>query len=191
MEFPQVVMQRYATKTFDGKKVPQEKFAQLQELIRNAASSYNIQPWRIKVVTDDATKKALAPHAWNQPQITTCSHLLVFCADTELEDNIDMLAKAGAPEQYVAAMHGFAEGLTGERRLAWAQRQVYLALGNAINGAKALGLDSCPMEGFSPEEFAKVLKLPANIVPTTLCPIGYASDAPKPKVRFPKEHVFF
>lgn len=93
-------------------------------------------------------------------------------------------------ETYVNYMRGFEKGLSSEQRLSWAQRQCYLALSNALNGAKALGFDSCPMEGFDPKGYVAALKLPAHIVPVALCPIGYASDTPKPKVRFAKEDVF-
>ncbi|HLG24437.1 MAG TPA: NAD(P)H-dependent oxidoreductase [Candidatus Nanoarchaeia archaeon] len=198
MEFKKIVMERYAVKSFDGKKVPQAKVDELFEIIRFAASSFNIQPWKIKVVTDAAVKKALVPASWNQPQIESCSHLLVFCADKNIAGNINMLEKlmikngadASGIKGYVEMMRGFENKLSDEQKLAWAQRQAYIALGNALNGAKSLGFDSCPMEGFSPEDYSKILKLPSNIVPTALCPIGYASDEPKPKLRFSKEEVF-
>jgi nitroreductase len=78
-----------------------------------------------------------------------------------------------------------------EQQLAWAQHHVFLALGNALNGAKSLGLDSCPMGGFDPKEYARILKLPPGLVPTMLCPVGYAADKPMPKFRFPAKELFF
>ena len=39
-------------------------------------------------------------------------------------------------------------------RLAWAKCQVYIMLANAVNAAKALGFDSCPMTGFNPDQYA-------------------------------------
>ena len=45
------------------------------------------------------------------------------------------------------------------------------------------------MEGFEDEKYTEILKLPKNIIPTALCPIGYAADAPKAKIRFPKEVI--
>ena len=41
-----------------------------------------------------------------------------------------------------------------------------------------------------PAEYVKILKLPSNLMPTALCPIGYASDKPNQKIRFPQEEVF-
>jgi nitroreductase len=192
MEFKEIVMKRYATKKFDGNKIPENKFNELLELIRYSASSFNIQPWKIKVVTDQETKDKLQAVSWNQPQVGNSSNVLVFCADTDIEKNIDKLEKL-MPEnkQYIQIMRGFAEGLTGEARLTWAQKQCYIALGNALNGAKSLGFDSCPMEGFNPAEYKKILNLPENLHATVVCPVGYAADKQNPKQRFSKEDVFF
>jgi nitroreductase len=192
MEFKDIVMQRYATKKFDGKKIPQEKIDELLEMIRYAPSSSNIQPWKIMIISDKETKEKLFSYSNNQMQITTCSHLLVFCADTELDSKIEKIIKMlpHAKDYYLGIKKGF-DAMTEEQKLSWAQRQLFLALGNALNGAKSLGFDSCPMEGFNPVEYTKILKLPKNLVHTVLCPIGYAADTPRPKVRFPKKEIFF
>jgi len=198
MDFEKIVMERYATKSFDGKKIPQDKLDKLLELIRHAPSSFNIQPWKIIVISNQEIKEKLSPVSWDQPQIKSSSHLLVFCADSNIYGKIDKLKEAmiesGAKEDqiagYIQMMKDFEKGLNEEQKLSWTQRQTYLALGNAVNGAKALGFDSCPMEGFNPAEYSKILELPKNIVPTALCTIGYANDQPKPKVRFSKEEVF-
>lgn len=197
MEFQKIVQERYAVKTFDGKKLPEDKIRQLLEIIRFAPSSFNIQPWKIVVVSNKELKEKLAPAAWNQPQIISSSHLLVFCANSDIKGNIQLIEsesiKAGSKKEdikgYIEMMQGFEEGMSPETKLSWAQRQAYIALGNAVNGAKSLGFDSCPMEGFSPVEFAKILNLPGNIVPVALCAIGYASDKSNPKFRFSEREV--
>jgi len=198
MDFENVVKERYATKLFDGRKVPEEKLNKLLEIIRYAPSSFNIQPWSIIVIENQALKEKLAPASWNQPQITSCSHLLVFCANKDIAGNIDKLeklmiengAKAENIKPYIDMMRNFEKNLNDEQKLSWSQRQTFLALGNAVNGAKSLGFDSCPMEGFDPKEYSKILNLPDNLVPAALCPVGYAADNAKPKLRFGKEEVF-
>jgi len=202
MEFQEIVMQRYAVKEFDNKKVPESKINKLLEMIRYAPSSYNIQPWKIIVITDQKLKEKLAPASWNQLQIITCSHLLVLCADKDIAEKIEelekLMIKSGSkPESikgYIDMMNGFEKSLTDEQKLAWSQKQVYIALGNALNGAKSLGFDSCPMEGFNSEKYSEILKLPANVVPTVLAPAGFAKDFAKEKLqkklRFSKEAVF-
>jgi nitroreductase len=199
MEFGDIVMKRYAVKKFDGRKVPEAKMKELYELIRFAPSALNIQPWRIKIVTDSKLKEELRPATWDQEQITTCSHLLVFCANTDFKGLIARLERlmrqAEVPEDDLKMVMGMAQEyfLAGppEVQLAMAQHHVFLALGNALNGAKALGFDSCPMGGFDPKEYARILRLPPHLVPTMLCPVGYAADEPEPKLRFPVEEIFF
>ena len=198
MDFETTVKQRYAAKQFDGRKIPESKVGMLKEMIRYAPSSFNIQPWKIMIITDESMKEKLSAASWNQPQVKSCSHLLVFCANKDIAGNIDlleglMIEKGAKPEEikdYVGMMRTFEKNLTDQQKLAWAQRQTYLALGNALNGAKALGFDSCPMEGFDPKSYSEILDLPENIVPTALCPVGYAVDGLKPKVRFGSEDIF-
>jgi len=199
MEFKDIVMQRYATKKFDGRKVPDAKMKDLFELIRFAPSALNVQPWKVKVVTDRKVKEQLKPATWGQEQITTCSHLLVFCANTDFGGLIGKLEKTmkerKIPDDVVKMVKEMSENFfmksPPEQQLAMAQHHVFLALGNALNGAKSLGLDSCPMGGFDSKEYARILGLPPSLVPTMLCPVGYAADKPMPKFRFPVEDLFF
>ncbi|MEK6760864.1 MAG: NAD(P)H-dependent oxidoreductase [Nanoarchaeota archaeon] len=198
MDFKEIVKKRFAVRSFDGKKVPEAKINELLEIIRFAPSSFNIQPWKIVVIENKELKEKLSPVSWNQPQITTCSHLLVFCADKNILANIERLEKlmvqGGATKEgikeYIGMMKGFEKGLSEEQKLTWAQRQTYIALGNAVNGATSLGFDSCPMEGFDSKEYSKILGLPSHIIPSAICPVGYAVDKLKPKLRFSEKDVF-
>ena len=199
MEFADIVMSRYATKKFDGRKIPETKINKLLEMVRFAPSAINLQPWKIKVVTDQKVKEQLKPAAFNQEQITSCSHLFVFCADPDYDSLIHkleaLLKKSEAPEEIqkkiVAMAVEFTQSMSKDQKLAWSQAQTYLALGNALNGAKSLGFDSCPMGGFDPKQFSRILNIPPPLVPTMLCPVGYAADKPMQKVRFAKEEIIF
>jgi len=199
MQFKDIVMQRYAVKKFDGKKVSEDLISELLELVRFAPSAINLQPWKIHIVTDQKVKEQLLPASYNQQQVTTCSHLLVFCADTDYDDLIRRLGilmqKEGvSPEMRKMVLdmaRQFTAGMSTDQKRAWSQAQTYLALGNALNGAKSLGFDSCPMGGFDPEEYSRILKIPPHLVPVMLCPVGYAADKPMPKIRFPREEITF
>jgi nitroreductase len=199
MEFGEIVMSRYATKKFDGRKIPETKINELLELVRFAPSALNLQPWKIRIVTDQKAKEQLKPAAFNQEQITTCSHLLVFCADPDYDSLIRrlgaLLKKSGVPQATQDMITGmavqFTRPMSPDQKLAWSQAQTYLALGNALNGAKSLGFDSCPMGGFDPREFSRILKIPPPLLPVMLCPVGYAADTPMQKVRFAREDIVF
>ncbi|MFL6709397.1 MAG: nitroreductase family protein [Massilia sp.] len=47
-------------------------------------------------------------------------------------------------------------------RLAWAQRQLYLALGVLVTAAAEAGIDACPMEGFDAPAVDGILGLEAQ-----------------------------
>jgi nitroreductase / dihydropteridine reductase len=199
MEFRDIVMQRYATKQFDGRMIDESILFALLDIIRYSPSAFNLQPWKIKIVSASKIKKNLLPHTNNQPQVTTCSHLFVFCANTEMELLVDRavggLAKSGLPvemvNQYAAMIKAYIGSMNPEQRMAFAREQIHIALGNAVNGAKSLGIDSCPMGGFDPVAYAEVLFLPEEYIPVVLCAVGYAADKPLPKWRLPREEVFF
>jgi nitroreductase len=192
-------MQRYAAKQFDGRMIDDAKLFQLLDIIRFSPSAFNLQPWKVKVVSASRIKVSLLPHTNNQLQVTTCSHLIVFCANTEFDSLMDRVVEGMTQsgmdpdhvERYTGLMRGYLSAMDPDRRLAFAREQIYIALANAVNGAKALGFDSCPMGGFDPAAYAEVLFLPEEYIPVVVCAIGYAIDKPLPKWRFPREEVFF
>ncbi len=70
---------RYATKKFDPqKKIPAQEWGTLEKALILTASSYGLQPWRFFVVTEPTVRAKLRAAAWNQPQVTDASHLVVF-----------------------------------------------------------------------------------------------------------------
>jgi nitroreductase / dihydropteridine reductase len=172
MQFKDIVMQRYATKKFDGKKISEDKISELLELVRFAPSALNLQPWKIKIVTGQNVKEQLLPASYNQEQVTSCSHLLVFCADTDYEELIrrldTLMQKEGVPKdmkkRVIDMARDFTAKMTPDQKRVWSQAQTYLALGNALNGAKALGFDSCPMGGFDPG-----LSRTGDVLPGRVC----------------------
>ena len=180
MEFREIVMSRYATKKFDGRSIPEGKVSELLEIVRFAPSALNLQPWKIKIVTDQKVKEQLKAATGGQEQIASCSHLLVFCANPDFDSlimKVEQLMKAsGVPDDVRKMVIGIARDMTGkmsrEQKLCWAQSQLFLALGNAVNGAKSLGFDSCPMGGFDPKEYSRNPEDPATARPHDALPAG-------------------
>jgi nitroreductase len=190
---------RYATKKFDGRKVPAEIFDKILEAIRMSPSAFGTQPYHITVIESDDLKKKLRPYAWDQEQITTCSYFLVFSADNDIDKRIDDYLKLASaarraditddPEyDYRKEAKNHAEKMGPEG----AAKQAYIALGFALAACAELKIDSCPIEGFEPAAFKKILDLPENLEPKVLLAIGYRSseEIERPKVRFGKEDMF-
>lgn len=196
MEVREAIARRYAAKHFDGRRIPDETVLELLEQIRWAPSGLNIQPWRVKVVSDEALKRELSAATYDEPQIMSCSHLLVFCADGDFpglaERLLARMQAEGVPEQIRDIVGGIATEMSHMPPQAWtayAIANTYLPAFLAQLVAKDLGFDSCMMSHFRPEEYSRILKLPDNLVPALLCPLGYADDTPLPKWRYSVEEL--
>jgi nitroreductase len=196
MEFKQLLTKRYATKLFQPRAVPEETMQELLEMTRLAPSGLNIQPWRVKVVSDADTKAVLSPATHDETQINSCSHLLVFCVNTDWEAQTQRLSRAmkerTIPDMIWAKVMSIAGEMAQEPSAdlqAWLVGQVYIAATYALLGAQALGLDCCPMTHFDGAEYSRILELPENVVPVVLLPVGYAADQPRPKWRYPLEEM--
>jgi nitroreductase len=64
--------------------------------------------------------------------------------------------------------------------LSWSKNQAYLALGNLLTVCSVESIDSCPMEGFSPEKYDDILDLKSkNLKSVLVMPIGYRSKDDK------------
>jgi nitroreductase len=76
---------RYATKNFDTTKtVSDADLGKILEAIRLTPTSFGMQPYHFYVVSNQDIKDKIQAAAWNQPQIGTCSHLIVFTGRTDL-----------------------------------------------------------------------------------------------------------
>lgn len=198
MEFSDIIKERYATKLFDNRKIDEDKLEQIKDMIRLSPSAINLQPWKIKIVEDEDLKEKLSPASMDQPQIKSCSHLLVFCADKDLQGSADRLTddlkKIGAPEENIKQIEmvlgNFVKMFPGEAAVCEAQHNVFIAATTAIYAAKSVGVDSCPMQGFDPTAYSQILELPDNLVPTIIVPLGYPADNPMPKSRIDKDELF-
>ena len=183
MSFLDKLNERYATKAMNGKVVPQEKIDNILEAIRLAPTSSGLQPFEVFVVTNDETKSNIKEIAWNQPQVTDCSHLLVFAAwDNYTEDRINHMFdltnairgfKNEGWENYRQMLLASYPQKDAETNFQHAARQTYIAFMAAIAQAAYEGVDNTPMEGFDPDALDKILGLrEKGLRSTLLLPLG-------------------
>ncbi len=191
-----ILKERYATKEFDGRDIGEENLRKILEGVRLSPSSYNLQPWKIIVVKEKETKEKLFKHSYNQKQITTCSHLLVFCANTNIEEilkNFEEMSRETYGEkvkQRINYLRDFLSSMSDKELLHYAQLQVYIAASYSLLISKSLGIDSCPMAGFSSEGYSKVLSLDKYTIPTLLVPLGYGLEKnTHKKLRYPLSKI--
>ena len=179
---------RYACKKFDDtKKLDEEQVMALKKAFNLTATSYGLQPLKLLIIQSDELKSKIFPHAYYQPQVTTCSHLLVICIESDYgPDAVDAkfdLEKElrGTSEEIIEKFRGQLKEIYLKKESAVLEResmyQAYIALGNLMTVCAELKIDSCPMEGFKPSSVDEVLGLSdRNLKSALLLPVGYRSD---------------
>lgn len=196
---------RYACKKFDeNRKLDSDQIDVISKAFNLSATSFGLQPLKMLIIKSDALKEKLLPHAYFQPQITSCSHLLVICIDTGFDENsIDAyfdLEKnvRGTSEEIVAKFRNQLKTIyknkDREQIDSSAIYQAYISIGTLMTVCADQQIDSCPMEGFDPVKFDDVLELgKINLRSVLLLPIGYrAKDdmmSSMKKVRKPLDQV--
>lgn len=168
----------------NGDKVPEEKIDNILEAIRLTPTSSGLQPFEVYVITDKDVKAKIKEIAWNQAQVTDCSHLLVFAAwDHYTADRINHMFdltneirgfKNEGWEKYRQQLLATYPQKDTEVNFQHAARQTYIALMSAMTQATAEGLDSTPMEGFDSKALDAILDLKTKgLMSTLLLPVGY------------------
>lgn len=104
-------------------------------------------------------------------------------------------AERGVPAESLAGYgdlmrKDLVDGPRSQRIGTWASNQVYIALGNLLTSAALLGIDTCPIEGFSPPDYDRILGLePTPYQSSVVCACGYRHRedryATLKKVRYP------
>jgi len=93
MNIVEVAKARYATKKFDAsKRISDDHFSQIKALLRLSPSSINSQPWHFIIADSAAGKQQIAKgaegaYSANKTKILDASHVILFCAKTEISDD--------------------------------------------------------------------------------------------------------
>lgn len=165
---------RHACKAFDAnKKISDEDFQFILETGRLSPSSFGFEPWKFVVIQDAALREKLKPVSGGaQGQLPTASHFVVILArrkDGLRHDSAHVIKMMKdihqMPEEVVQGYSAFYKSfveteLEDNDRLIfeWASKQTYIALGNMMTAAAQIGIDSCPIEGFSKKQVTAILQ---------------------------------
>jgi len=214
MDIVHIAAKRHTAKSYDPqRRIPDEVFARIRELLRLSPSSVNSQPWHFVIASTPEGKERIARatdagYQYNSSKIRDASHVIVLttlaAADTRHEaavlaqeasdgrfiDDKAKVSQATSRSAYTN-LHRF------ERKDVqhWYEKQTYLALGTLLLGAAALEVDATPMEGFDSKVLESELGLnQQGLTATVIVSLGYsASDdfnARLPKSRLSAATLF-
>lgn len=214
MDLLNVSKQRYTTKAYDpAKKIPQEQFERLLQILRLAPSSINIQPWHYFIADNDAAKQRIAKalvgkYAYNAPKVLDSSHTILFCTKADIteqhlenlltQDDIsgrfkDEKAKQGQKDSRTGYVDYYRNEKGDIQR--WAENQTFIALGQMLLAAGIEDIDATPIGGFDEDIINQELELAEHgLIPSVIMTLGYRSEndfnAKLPKSRLKAEEIF-
>ncbi len=174
---------RYAVRKFSSERIEESRVQELLTATRLSATSYGLQPFRLIEVNDVGVRKDLFEYAMGQDKVVNCSHLIVIAVQTDIGDElVDRYVRvvADTRRKSVDDLRGLAEHIksvfdsksTAQKR-EWAHQQAYIALGTMLTAAATMEIDTCPMTGFEPAGFNRVLGLgEMGLESVVICALG-------------------
>ena len=154
--FKDLAIARYSVRSYDKAPVEQEKIDRLLEVTRIAPTAKNQQPQRLLIVTDPE-KLALidecTPCRYGAPLVFIVCYDATSCWVRPLDNE-----NSGVVDASIVTTHLMFE-------------------------AADIGLGSVWVMNFDAAMLRKLFKLPDNIVPVALLPVGYPASDAKPSPR--------
>ncbi|OTG82623.1 NAD(P)H nitroreductase [Acinetobacter sp. ANC 5054] len=214
MDLLNISKQRYTTKAYDPtKKIPQEQFERLLQILRLAPSSINIQPWHFFIADNDAAKQRIAKalvgkYSYNAPKVLDSSHTILFCTKADIteqhlenlltqDDNSGRFKDDKAKQGQKDSRTGYVDYYRNEKGdvQRWAENQTFIALGQMLLAAGIEDIDATPIGGFDEDIISQELELSEHgLIPSVIMTLGYRSEndfnAKLPKSRLKAEDIF-
>jgi len=160
-------------------KITDTETEELLSLATLSPTAFNIQNWRFVVVKDAELRKQIRQAAWDQAQVTDSSLLIILCANLKAWEKSPHRYWENAPKEVqdfiLPAIDGYYRDKEQVQRDE-AMRSCGIAAQTLMLSAKAMGYDSCPMDGFDFSAVAKLINLPDDHVISMFIAIGKATE---------------
>ncbi len=191
---------RHACKQFDpDRKISGTDLDTILSAAVLSPTSFGMEAWRFLVLQSPDIREKLRPACWNQPQVTDSSHVIAILArPAQVAPGHPYVAESfgrrGLPEDATSAYiekyrhHMETEVLPRMSLYAWCSKQCYIALADVMTAAAAMGIDSCPMEGFEKDRVDRILEIDTQKEEVAvLVALGYRAGEQPPRRRHPME----
>lgn len=185
MDTLEAITTRRAVKHFDPEyEMTNKEIEQIMRLTMLSPTAFNIQNWRFVVVKDPELRKQIREVSWDQAQVTDSSLFVILCADLKSWEKEPSRYWENVPEEVqdfiLPAIDAYYRDNDQVQRDE-AMRSCGIAAQTLMLTAKALGYNSCPMDGFDFEAVAKLINLPEDHVIAMYVAIGKGTKEAWPR----------
>jgi nitroreductase/flavin reductase (DIM6/NTAB) family NADH-FMN oxidoreductase RutF len=163
------IMTRTSIRAYEDRQIEDEKVEKMLQAAMAAPTAGNKQPWKFVVIKDKNTLKTISGHFHTMTMTENAPMAIVVCGDMDLtfpEDGRDYWVEdaSAATENLLLAAHSM--------------------------GLGAVWCGIYPMQD-RVKYLSELLKLPENIVPLNVIPVGYPAEDPAPKDKWKPENVHY
>lgn len=184
---------RHACKLFDeSRKIPQTDLDFILEAGRLSPSSMGLEHWKFIVVQTPQLKAEIQRACSDQPQINSSSDVIVILAKkADLQPESDYVKaqfnRLHLPPDETEEFHQFYRDFVRNTDLAaWSIAQCHIAAANMMTAAAVIGIDSCPIGAFEPDQVRDILQInDAQYEVALVLPLGYRKHSQPAKHRLP------
>lgn len=178
----QLIEQRRSITFFDeSKELGESTIRELLTIAATAPSGYNLQPWKVIVVKDKKVKEELMQICYSQEKVLKASANIIILADTEggisnaprvFESFVELgyFTKEQAQNAIQSIERSWAEP---QNALKKSIRDAALFAMNLMLSARALGLETHPMEGFDEKALRERFNIEQRFIPIMIVAVGY------------------
>jgi nitroreductase len=163
MNVLEAIKGRRSVRAFKRDDVSPEIVEKLIDAASQAPSAGNIQPWEFIIVRESKIKRSLAKAALDQSFIEEAPVVVVVCANEN---------------------RSF-QGYSARGKILYCIQDTAAAIQNILLFAYSIGLGTCWVGAFREDEVREILRIPSEIRPVAIVPIGYPAEAPPPRSRRP------
>lgn len=176
METKEAINSRRSVKHYDpSHKISDSELKELLSLTALSPTAFNLQHWRFVVINNSELRKEIRQASWDQAQVTDCSTLIILCADLKAWEKSPQRCWKNAPEAVQEFMLPTIDGYYRDNHQTQrdeAMRSCGIAAQTLMLSAKAMGYDTCPMDGFNFSEVAKLINLPDDHIISMFIALG-------------------
>ena len=160
MEIFRAICERRSIRKFKPKAIAKDLIKKILEAGIDAPSAGNLHSRFFYVVENETMRRQLAAAAPDQDFIATAPVVLVVCRDSRIASTY---------------------GQRGVRL--YAIQDSAAAIQNMLLAAYALGLGTCWVGAFDERKVTTILKLPENLRPVAIVPVGYSDEKSEPPAK--------
>jgi nitroreductase len=172
---------RVSIRKYEPGPIPRQDLERMLDIARRAPSPWNLQPWRMIVVEDEAERQKLMEAAYGQPQVGGAPAVFVIYSDmadslAHVDDLIHPGMQGEARDRTRDSILSHFEQKGAQGTEDWGYAISYIFVGYLLLAAQSMGYVTSPMLGFDPAKVRELYGLPEHVRYPAIVSVGRPAE---------------